>query len=322
MAGLLRMRKVPLITAFLVIMSLSVVPVVAVRQQHSGVLHPFASLPAGLNAEGLVIHEGHFYVGTFSFTASDGTILVFDEDGTLAQTITVPGLPEVGQLAFAGDTTLFAVAGNLTAGKGAVVRVNLDSGTVTTVATGFKLPNGLAVDREGNLFVTDLLAGTVSKVTTDGTVSVFASGLLLAPALLPQIGLQLGPNDLAFDKKGTALYVTNVGQGTVVKVEVREDGSAGTITDFATVPTPDGVAFDIKGNLYVTSPFTNTVWLVAGNGSAHKLSLDTAHESLSNPSNLAFRGPHLYITNLALTLPGPARISMVNVKFPGLPLED
>jgi sugar lactone lactonase YvrE len=170
--------------------------------------------------------------------------------------------------------------------------------------------------------VTDLLAGTVSKVTPNGAVSVFASGPLLAPELLPQIGLTLGPNDLAFDKKGTALYVTNLGQGTVVKVEVRKDGTAGAITDFASIPTPDGVAFDVKGNLYVMSPFTNTVWVVGTNGSTHKLALDTTPENLSNPSNLAFLGPHLYITSLALTLPGPARISLTTVEFPGLPLEN
>src|SRR5712692_2742505 len=316
------MRKLILMISFLALATLSVIPSAAAGGHGLGTLRRFVSLPDGLSAEGLVIHQGHFYVGTFSFTAPDGTILVFDNRGTLTQRITVTGLPEVGQLVFADDETLFAVAGNLTAGKGSVVRVNLESGIVTTVAAGFKLPNGLAADEEGNLFVTDLLAGTVSKVTPNGTVSVFASGPLLAPALLPQIGLTLGPNDLTFDRKTNALYVTNMGRGTVVKVEVRKDGTTGVITDFASVPTPDGVAFDVKGNLYVTSPFTNTVWVVGVDGSANKLSLDTTRESLSNPSNLAFLGPHLYITNLALTLPGPARISLAKVEFPGLPLED
>jgi hypothetical protein len=77
-----------------------------------------------------------------------------------------------------------------------------------------------------------------------------------------------------------------------------------------------------KGNLYVTSPFTNTTWLVTANGSASQLSLNTAHESLANPSNVAFSGRNLYITSLALTLPGPARISIVTAEFPGLPLEN
>lgn len=315
------MRKILLLAVFLISVSLFLSPVAAARERFTGVLRPFVSLPAGLSAEGLVIHEGQFYVGTFSFTARDGAILVFDRDGTLTQRISVPGLPEVGQLAFS-DEALFAVAGNLTAGKGSVIRVDVESGAITTIATGFKLPNGLAVDRLGNLFVTDLIAGTVSKVTSDGTVSTFASGPLLAPVLIPQIGLALGPNDLAFDQKGTALYVSNVGQGTIVKIQVREDGTAGAITNFSKVPTPDGVGFDVKGNLYVTSPFTNTAWIVTANGSAHQLSFNTTHESLANPSNVAFNGRNLYITSLALTMPGPARISVVTAEFPGLPLEN
>jgi sugar lactone lactonase YvrE len=315
------MRKLLVLAVFLISVSLSLSPVAARREVFTGVLRPFVSLPAGLSAEGLAIHEGHFYIGTFSFTAHDGAILVFDRDGTMTKRITVPGLPEVGQLAFS-DGALFAVAGNLTAGRGAVIRVNIESGAITTIATGFKLPNGLAVDMHGNLFVTDLIAGTVSKITLGGAVSTFASGPLLAPILLPQIGLTLGPNDLAFDAKGTALYVSNLGQGTIVRIQVQEDGTAGTITNFSTVPTPDGVGFDIKGNLYVTSPFTNTTWLVTPNGSAGQLPLNTAHESLANPSNVAFSGRNLYVTSLALTLPGPARISIVTAEFPGLPLED
>ena len=170
------------------------------------------------------------------------------------------------------------------------------------------------------MFVTDLLAGTVSKVAEDGAVSIFASGPHLAPGLVPQIGLALGPNDLAFDKKETALYVTNVGKGTVVKIQVREDGTAGAISDFTTVPTPDGIAFDVKSNLYVTSPFSNAVFLVSSNGSSQQVSFDTSHETLSNPTNLAFIGHKLYITSGAFSLPGPARVSLVNVRFPGQPL--
>jgi hypothetical protein len=57
-------------------------------------------------------------------------------------------------------------------------------------------------------------------------------------------------------------------------------------------------------------------------GLAGRLSLDTAYESLANPSNVAFSGRNLYITSLALTLPGPARVSIVTAEFLGLPLAD
>jgi len=284
-----------------------------------GVLRHFSNLPAGLGAEGLAtVGDGFFYVGTFSFTAADGKILVYDHLGSIVNTIAVPGLPQVGQLAFLDKHTLFAVAGNIATGQGAVVRVDPQSGAVATVATGFKLPNGLAIDKQGNMFVTDLLTGIVSKVTPSGLVSVFASGPLLAPALLPGLGLSLGTNDLTFDQGRGALYVTNVGLGTVVKIQVMKDGAAGAITNFAHVTTPDGVAFDEEGRLYVTSPFTNSVWILAGDGSAVQLALDTSHDSLNNPSNVAFVGRNLYITNLALG--GLAEVSVVTVSAPGLPL--
>ncbi len=284
-----------------------------------GVLRHFSNLPAGLGAEGLAtVGDGFFYVGTFSFTAADGKILVYDRLGSVVNTITVPGLPQVGQVAFLDKHTLFAVAGNLATGQGALVRVNSQTGAVTTLAVGFKLPNGLAVDKQGNMFVTDLQTGIVSKVTPSGLVSVFASGPLLAPSFLPQLGLSLGTNDLTFDKGGDALYVTNVGLGTVVKIQVLMDGSAGAITNFANVPTPDGVAFDVGGRLYVTSPLTNSIWIVASDGSAVQLGLDTSHDRLNNPSNVAFVGPNLYITNLALG--GTGEVVVVKVNVPGIPL--
>jgi sugar lactone lactonase YvrE len=313
------MSRVFNVLTVVALVALSIVPAVAAQPRQVGVLQHFASLPAGLIAEGLVIRGGHFYVSTISFTAADGTILVFNRDGNIEQRITVPGLPIVGQLAFANNTTLYAVAGNLNTGSGAIVLVRLDTGKVTTFATGFQLPNGLALDNRGNLYVTDLLAGTVSKVTPDGTVSIFASGPLLGTALVRQLGLKVGPNDLAFGKDGRTLYITDLGLGTVVKVTVQKDGTASAPTSFANVPFPDGIAFDITGQAYVTSPLTNTIQLISPDGSMRKLSLDTTHESLNNPSNLAFIGRQLYITDLGLI--GNPEISVVTVELPGLPVK-
>ena len=300
-----------LVFVLLTLASLPIISVAAGERQQGLVLRHFVTLPAGLGAEGLVIHNGQFYVGAFSFSASDGTILVYNRDGGLTQQFTLPGLPQVGQLVFTDDETLVAVAGNLGTGHGSVVKIDLDSGKISTIASGFKLPNGIVVDRNGNLFVTDLIAGTVSKVTLAGSVSLFASGPLLAPAPIPGAGLTLGTNDLTFDKKQSALYVTNVGQGTIVKITIGKDGNAGAITKFATVPTPDGIAFDKTGKLFVTSPFTNSVWSINKDGSAHKLSINTTHESLNNPSNLAFHGRQLYITNLAIG--GTGTIAVVTI---------
>jgi len=300
---------------------LLLLPIQTYADEQVGVLRHFADMPTGLSAEGLAIDEGHFYVGAISFTGVDGTIVVLDRSGAVTKEFTVPGFPIVGQVAVRDDG-LFAVACKAFSptASGAVVRVDLESGTVSTVATESTCPNGLAIDDSGNMFVTNIFAGTVSKVTPRGAVSVFASGPLLAPVLL-SIGAAAGPNDLTFGKEGSALYVTNVGQNTVVKIEVKEDGTAGAITHFAGVPAPDGLAFDQRGNLYLTSPFTNRLFVVTPAGAASPLPLDTSHESLVNPSNVAFQGHKLYITNLGFAT-GTGKISVVAVQSPGCPCDD
>ncbi len=296
-------------------------PLSAYADRQVGVLQHFADMPAGLSAEGLAIDNGHFYVGAISFSGVDGTVVVLDRSGAVQTEYTVPGLPAVGQVAVDGNQ-LFAVACTAFAptGTGAVVRLDLKSGSVTTVATESTCPNGLAIDHKGDMFLTNIFAGTVAEVTPDGAVSVFASGPLLAPALIPA-GFVIGPNDITLDKTETALYVTNIGQNTVVKVEVQKDGAAGAITDFAVgVPSPDGLAFDVKGNLYVASPFTNGIFVVAPDGSVSPLPLDTTQESLDNPSNVAFQGPQLYISNLSLDT-GTGKISVVTEQVPGCPCD-
>ena len=292
-------------------------PMTAAKQV--GVVRHVADLPAGLFAEGLAASEDNLYVGTLSFSSAQGTILVFDEDGAPDGAFTLPGFPFVGQVAF-HDEDLFAVACKAFApsATGAVVRIDQETGVVSTVATEPTCPNGLAIDRHGNMFVTNIFDGSVSKVTPSGTVSTFASGGLLAPG--PVGGLTLGPNDIAFNDAGTALFVSNVGENTVVKIEVNKDGTAGALTTYATgVPTPDGLAFDRKGNLYVCSPFTNAVWVVTPAGAAAPAPFDTSKESLNNPSNVAFLGHRLFISNLALFTPGVlSKISVVRVQSPGL----
>ncbi len=310
--------KVKLLSAALMALLISTQLVAADSKQVEVVQH-FTNLPAGYLAEGLAIGEGHFYAGTINFGATDGTILEFNQTGDVSRNFTVPGFPIVGEVELYHNA-LFAVACTAFSptAPGTIVRVNLVTGNVSTVASDPTCPNGLAIDRQGNMFVTNIFNGTISKVTPSGTISIFASGPLLATGLLDGFGL-VGPNDLTFNKGERALYVTNVGQNTVVKVEIQSDGTAGAITKVADVPTPDGLAFDQKGNLYVTSPFTNTIWLVAPDGTTQQVPLDTTQESLDAPSNLAFRGNKLYITNLAITT-GASKISVTMVQYPGIPL--
>src|SRR5881296_1372099 len=78
-------RILTVLTVFALV-ALSAVPAVTAHPGKVGVLRHFASLPAGLSGEGLIIRDGHFYVSTISFAAKDGTILVLDRDGNITET--------------------------------------------------------------------------------------------------------------------------------------------------------------------------------------------------------------------------------------------
>lgn len=58
-----------------------------------------------------------------------------------------------------------------------VVKVNRQSGQVTTVASGLQQPTGIAPARSGGYYVTNTATGTLVKIGSDGQVSVVASDL-------------------------------------------------------------------------------------------------------------------------------------------------
>ena len=90
-------------------------------------------------------------------------------------------------------------------------------GAVTTFATGFSSPDGIAFDKAGNLYVANE-TGTVSLVGPGGGVATtFAAGLT-------------GPSGLVFDKAGD-LLVANGYAGTVVEFG---PGNGSSFTTYAT----------------------------------------------------------------------------------------
>jgi sugar lactone lactonase YvrE len=62
--------------------------------------------------------------------------------------------------------------------KGEVVRIDVDSGNITTVAKGFGTPSAVKFDSSGNLYVADYEKGEISRIDlNNSTTEVIASGL-------------------------------------------------------------------------------------------------------------------------------------------------
>ena len=149
-----------------------------------------------------------------------------------------------------------------------IVRISPD-GTVTAVASNLAGPNGMAFDSKGVLYV-GLYNGTIVKIV-NGSAVPFASGLTNQSFF-----------GLAFDKFDH-LYATTVTSNGVI-TRIAPDG---TKTVFASsLPTPDGVAFDHHGNLFVSLLGANVnegiIYKYAPTGRT------TFASGLQNPKGLAF----------------------------------
>jgi sugar lactone lactonase YvrE len=121
---------------------------------------------------------------------------------------------------------------------GAVYRVS-PNGSMTTYAEGMGVATGIAFDRNQNLYVGDR-SGTIFKIGGDQQVFVFAT-------LEPSVSAY----HLAFGPQGD-LFVT--GPTTSSFDSVNRIDPHGTVhTFYRGLGRPQGLAFDIAGNLYVAA---------------------------------------------------------------------
>lgn len=162
------------------------------------------------------------------------------------------------------------------------------------------LPNGMALDeRAGQLYIADSALGTVWRVCLHGgAVSAWATGTPLQPAGF------LGANGIKV--RHGAVWVTNSDRGTVLRIPIRRDGSAGPIDPVVTGLTgPDDFTFTGRGDtMLVSLNAANELALVAPHG-APSIVL-TAQDGLSNPTSVAVRGDTVYVPSAAyLTLNDP-----------------
>jgi sugar lactone lactonase YvrE len=214
--------------------------------------------------------------------------------------------------------------------NGRLLLVSPESHEVTTVAAGFALPNGIAQDREGNIFVSDSIPGQIFKVTGDGSTKSLWSA---DPLLTSHHPFPIGANGIAFDRSQRFLYVSNTGDNRIIRIRVNEDGSSGTAEVFADGATidsaqnttnallgADGIMFDVKGNLYICANAANEVQVLAPDGTGLIARYKgTGVNALDQAASLVFRHRTLYVTSLSISDGGiNSKVSVLGVPFKGL----
>jgi sugar lactone lactonase YvrE len=178
---------------------------------------------------------------------------------------------------------------------------------------GNGLCNDIAVAGDSTVYATDTIQARVLRLRKGATTfDVWsADPMLLATA-----------DGLALLADGN-LYVNSVGQGTLVRIDVNKDGSAGKITKLETsrpLMQPDGMR----------SVGSKTMLLVEGAGRLDEVTIDgdkaeikVLKEGLTGPTAVTLAGGTAYVTEAKLALrndatkdPGPFRAVGVPYKAP------
>jgi sugar lactone lactonase YvrE len=167
-------------------------------------------------------------------------------------------------------------------------------------------PNALAFDALGNVYVSDSFQGKIWRTgSAGGAVSEWASDPLLTTAGVPPFGA----NGMAFNKAGTALFVANTGNDTVVRIPVA-GGVAGAPAVFVnSINGADGLLVDGEDNLWVAANQADEIVVldpsgkvVAKLGDFDGIDPHGSPRGLLFPASLVLSNGFVYVTNLSLDL--------------------
>lgn len=273
----------------------------------------FATLPDGAAApEGLEVDAaGNVYVAAFGSASGRGELHVFSRHGRLLRHVTVAdSSPSPLGLAFLpGTETLLLVD----FGASRVLAVDPRDGASAVFMTLPALPhaggaglNDVTFDHAGNVYVSDSFQGVVWRTgPTGGVATAWVDDPLLRTSGVPPFGA----NGLRFNRAGSALFVANTGQDTVVRIPVVA-GEAGVPAVFANgINGADGLLIDRDDNLWVAANQADEIVVVDPTGKAiaklgdfDGLDRRGAPVGLLFPASLRFAGKDLLVTNLSLDL--------------------
>jgi len=260
---------------------------------------------------------------------------------------------------------------------GVISRVNADGQMLQELVwTG--LPNGLAVDASGNIWVAEAKQRSLLKVTLTGEIHKVSKGSKSLSFLLPN-DLCFGPdgaiymtdsgilleemrtisnpmaaynlsfnghvfrvdpktgsctwfdqglrltNGIAFGSTGDYLYVAETITGNIYRYRIDNGQVLGTRKlfgnvmlkppqEFGRIAGPDGMAFDVEGNLYVAVLIQGDITVLDPSGKVKKrIPLEG-----NLPTNLAFDRngkPFMLVTEASR-----GELLLIETEYPGLPL--
>jgi len=329
-------------------------PLPAVADHHPpatfGATRLFARVPAPGHPEGIVVHGGMVYVGTHvgvvpNAGGSPSKIFGYDvATGAPSTEFSVTGqnlraVHGLLALAFGPDGRLYAVDRNpprlLAFDVSRTPPTQETYATIPTMTTCQStpctatasdtppLPDGLAFDRTGRAYVSDVDNGTIFRIPPGGGRSeIWFQD--------PRIDGVFGPNGITVDPTGTRLYFVTSSStsptapgGSVYSLPITDhpDGAELRSIHAYSEPgaLPDGIAFGRSGALYVTLGGIDQFSVLNAEGTEVRRFPNPVENQqrpvpFDNPANIDFDGNgSILVPNQAFFSPGPAHWAILSV---------
>jgi sugar lactone lactonase YvrE len=238
-----------------------------------------------------------------------GQVWKLSREGTqslLAQVVPPGAGSGVVGLAVDAPGNVYVAAATLDPATSGVYKIARDGSFARLPGTGaITFPNGIALDKRGNVYVTDTIGGSVWRVPASGEPATewFESPLLLGDGSFG-FGFPLGANGIAY--RQNEIVVGNTEAGRLISVLINPDGSAGSASILAedlALLAVDGITFDVHGNVWACVIAQSTIVQVSPTGAITTVA--TAADGLDWASSLAF-GKHgdLWVVNFGIGPPG------------------
>ena len=272
-----------------------------IRQVTStGAVTTFAGVAGAIGAQDGTGQAARFFQPSSLVLDPSGNLYVADYYNALIRKVTPAGVvttvagqtPHLGHTDGSAAQATFCVpsgvvadaAGNLyvTDTFNYVIRKITPAGAVSTLAgipgtpgyadgpgqsAKFAYPESIAIDADGNLYVTDLLNRTVRKVTPAGVVSTFASSISFAQ--LAGVAVDASGNVYMTDR--TAIYETGPSGGVAAKIAALSGAGAITVAPSGTLYVTAGHPFTSGVGAVYSMTVTHVPTLVANTGLSNRL---------------------------------------------------
>ncbi len=199
-------------------------------------------------------------------------------------------------------------------GKGRIIKIDPQTKKAQTIIAGYENkpfvnPNDLTLTAEGNLYFTD--PGKYDTAKTEGRVFYHDFRTNKTMLVADNLGFANGIGISPLNKK--KLYVCESTKDRIVVFDITDDNRLVNKTVFIELPggDPDGIDFDIVGNMYVAHYGSATLFVISPQGKI----LQKVKTPGKKPSNLEFGGP--YLKTLYLTEDEKNCVYKIKVKNAG-----